>query len=180
MSGVEGPDPGDAPERRRPDPDGGWSGPGLDPDPAAGPPEPSEGAGAAPLPLLALAWFFALDGVERLAEVARHLWAARGPAGAPATLTGEVNLPLIGLWGLTDGLLVVLLLVRAPLARLVTGGFLAFHAAHLAWLFAVRYPEVWLYAGAGGRLRLVATVAIDALFVAWLVGPGAARALAPR
>ncbi len=177
MSGAEGPAPGVPPERGRPDPDGGWSGPDPDPDPAVGSPE---GAGAAPLPLLALAWFFGLDGVERLAEVARHLWAARGPAGPPATLTGEVNLPLIGLWGLTDGLLVVLLLVRAPLARLVTGGFLAFHAAHLAWLFAVRYPEVWLYAGAGGRLRLVATVAIDALFVAWLLGPGAARALAPR
>lgn len=138
----------------------------LDPHspPGASPP--------APFGVLVLLAFLSLDGLERAVELGAWLW-SRHASAAPRAYA--VNLPVFGLWAIVDALLVLLLVMRTRAGRWFCVVIFLLHAGYLTHVLAGTNPELWIYLGALGRLRVAATAAIDLLAACYLRSPAPAE-----
>lgn len=114
--------------------------------------------------------FLVLDGLERAAELGHWLWVTRGAAQPPAAYA--VNLPVFGLWAVVDALLVLLLVMRTRAGRWFSVVIFALHAGYLTHVLSGVHPELWIYLGTLGRVRVAATGLIDVAAACYLLGRG--------
>ncbi len=84
--------------------------------------------------------------------------------------TGGPNSVIFILWIAINLLLAFLLLLRTRAGRFWTQAILLIHIFYLGHELSVRAPYLWLVMGVKDRARILATIALDALFVAYLSG----------
>jgi hypothetical protein len=120
---------------------------------------PAGGDESAPLGVKLLVCFLLLDSVRRIVDIVVH-----GTADA----LGPPPVAVFVLWALIDLLLGLLLLLRTRAGRYWTQAILTIHVAYLGWFLAIDRPYLWLVLTPGARARVVATLFVDGLFVAYL------------
>ena len=135
-----------------------------------------------PLPFLAklVVCFLGADAIERCVELIR--WAlSHAPAsdltGSEFDMGGPLGLLAIGISALLELILILLILLRTWWGRIWTQTVFAIHLFYTASLVLVHKPEIWVYLGEPGRLRLGATLVLDSLALAYLFSAEARRAL---
>lgn len=123
----------------------------------------------APLPLaykLVVCFLFLLA-LEAVAELIA--WRVSRPAVATISYDPFApNVPVV-IIAIATGLVIgTLMLLRSVWGRLFGQAALLLHALFLIRELTVQNPEIWVYLEAGGRVRLLLTLAIDAVVVLWL------------
>lgn len=129
----------------------------------------------APFGVLVLLAFLSVDGIERAVELGAWLW-SRHASAAPARAYA-VNLPVFGLWAIVDALLVLLLVMRTRAGRWFCVVIFLLHAGYMTHVLAGTNPELWIYLGTLGRLRIAVTAAIDLFAACYLLSPAPAEYL---
>lgn len=139
-----------------------------DPDASAAPPPP--------LPFVArlAICVFVLLALEGTFEL--WMW-QQGRPEMPGVSTSPItpNLPFAIFWASWPLVVAALLLLRTAVGRVLAVTTLAVHALHLANELGVRNPDLWVYLGTPDRLKILATIALDALGVTYLVSTAARR-----
>ena len=135
-----------------------------------------------PLPFLLklVVCFLGADALERCAELIR--WGLRHAQASDLTgsefdMGGPLGLLAIGISALLELILILLILLRTWWGRIWTQTVFAIHLFYAGSLILVQKPEIWLYLGDEGRLRLGATLVVDSLALAYLSSHEARRAL---
>ncbi len=104
-------------------------------------------------------------------EAAAELVAWRVSRPAVATISYDPfapNVPVV-IIAIATGLVIgALMALRSMWGRLFGQAALVIHALFLIREITVQSPDIWVYLEAGGRVRLLLTLAIDAVVVLWL------------
>ncbi len=133
--------------------------------------------GGLPSPFLfkLLVCFMAVAGLEGVVELVA--WATTRPAVTSISYDPFApNIPFTVLWVAVHFLLAGLLLLRSSWGRMWTQAIFVIHILYVAQEIAVRNPDLWVYLTGPGRMRLLATLAVDVVAIAWLATPAAQRA----
>lgn len=130
-----------------------------------------------PFLLKVLVCFLLLDGVERIVELLR--WVQNQP-DVPVLAPSPYypNIPATLLWVVVHMLLAALLLLRTWWGRVWTQAIFLIHIVFVGHGVVLRHPEVWVYMSQEGRVRVLLTIILDIVVVAYLASPQARRALA--
>ena len=142
----------------------------------------ADGAGVALAPELpfgvkVVAAFLAIDGLERGVELVVWALQDRSSVLTSSPYAGFFPLMANGLWVFLHLLLAALVLLGTWWGRMWTQAILTIHLVFVVNELVSANPELWLYMGSGGRLRLLATLLIDMTIVLYLATPTARRAL---
>jgi hypothetical protein len=113
---------------------------------------------------------------ERIYELIRWAITDTGTAFTSANPYGP-TLPNLLIWVVVNPLLVLLLWLRTTWGRLWSQVVFGIHFLFMAYSVAVSHPELWIYLGSAGRLRLVATLVLDLAVIAYLFSRQAREAL---
>jgi hypothetical protein len=114
----------------------------------------------APLGVKFLICFLLADATRRGVELGQ----------ATAEANGGPNTMIFILWIAINLLLALLLGLRTRAGRLWTQAILVIHVFYLGHELVVRAPYLWVAMGLVPRARIVATIFMDGLFVAYLNG----------
>lgn len=98
-------------------------------------------------------------------------------AGSEFDLGGKLGLLAIGISILLEVILILLVLLRTWWGRLWTQALFLIHLVYVGHLILIAKPELWIFLDAPGRVRLGATLVLDALILAYLWSPAARGAL---
>lgn len=137
------------------------------PDPSHGEPQ----AASVPFAFMALVTFFAVDSLERWAEVGWHVWTTQRDNEALGAVLSPWHpwLPTAVLWATVSGSLAALLWARSPTARWLAMFLLVAHFIYLGHTLAISQPGLWLYMNDLGRARVLLSAIADGLGLAWLI-----------
>jgi hypothetical protein len=113
-----------------------------------------------PLGVKFLICFLLVDAVRRSIELV---------AGSPEN-TGGPTVVIFILWIAINLLLALLLGLRTRAGRFWTQAILLIHVFYLGHELSVRAPYLWMALGVLGRGRILATVFLDGIFIAYLSG----------
>ncbi|MEZ0230760.1 MAG: hypothetical protein ACAI25_19220 [Planctomycetota bacterium] len=124
-------------------------------------PEGTGGADSeAPIGVKFLICFLLVDAVRRVMDL---LTGGTDGPGSPIVL-------IFILWIAINLLLALLLGLRTRAGRYWTQAILAIHVFYIGHELSVRAPHLWLSMGVVARARILATVFLDGIFVAYLSG----------
>ena len=135
-----------------------------------------------PLPFLVkvIVCFLGADALERCVSLVQWgLEAAKASelTGSEYDVGGPLGLLAIGISVMLEVILILLVLLRTWWGRLWTQALFLIHLVYAAHLVLIAKPELWVFLGAPGRLRLGGTLVLDALVLAYLWSPEARRSL---
>lgn len=114
-----------------------------------------------------LVCFLLLAGGESAVELT--LWFVARPGLATVSYDPFApNVPFTVLWVLIHFVLGGLLLLRSFWGRVWTQAIFVIHIGYVAQEIALYHPDIWVYLTPSGRLRLVLTIVLDVVAIAYL------------